>query len=74
VGSQYVDVTPTWLQILGDLTNLIERGTEEGQEFALLELQKMAMQADARNDEMPADRKVRPSPQLMLHMARSIRT
>lgn len=44
--TSYIDVTPTWSQILSTLLYVHEEGTAEGRRFAFEELQRMATLAD----------------------------
>jgi hypothetical protein len=43
---KYIDVTPTWSQILPALLALLESGTAEGRRTARDELERMAALAD----------------------------
>lgn len=46
---KYIDMTPTWEEILPTLLLLLSEGAPEGQKTAREELQRMAKLADERN-------------------------
>lgn len=46
MSTKYVDVTPTWSQIVPTLIHLIENSTSAGRECAFDELMRMAKLAD----------------------------
>ena len=46
---EFVDITPTWLDILPGLVGVIQDGSAEGKIRAFAELQRMAKAADLFN-------------------------
>lgn len=64
-----IDLTPPWQMVVSSLVTLIERGTPQAREFAVEELHRMAERADGNE---AAGKALRPHPDLMLHMARSV--
>lgn len=66
---KFIDLTPPWQVVVPSLVTLIERGTDEARKFAIEELQRMAERADGNE---AAGKALRPHPDLMLHMARSV--
>lgn len=48
--AQYIDLTPTWEQILPALLAVIKDGSAEGRKIAAEELRRMAQAADKWNE------------------------
>lgn len=46
---EYIDLTPTWEQILPALLAVLENGTDEGRKTVKEELRRMAQAADRWN-------------------------
>lgn len=49
IDAEYIDLTPSWAEILPALLAVIRDGTDKGQALAVAELQRMAQAADLYN-------------------------